>query len=88
MKKKDLKGLKLHKKLISNLNKNQTVGGGLNNGVGFTDGCTDGCTPFQTFWNCSKANCTSDCPRDTNICSIDCSVDRVCSIDCSFIICE
>ncbi|KAA2239404.1 hypothetical protein F0L74_24695 [Chitinophaga agrisoli] len=30
-------------------------------GGDFTDGCSDGCSPFQTAWNCTKADCTADC---------------------------
>lgn len=55
MKKKNLKGLSLNKKSISNLNEEQIKGGR------FTRGCTDGCTPLQTAWNCSAGNCTGDC---------------------------
>ena len=78
MKKKDLKGLKLNKKLISSLNKKQTVGGSA------TDGCTDGCSPLRTLWNCTKANCTADCPLNSREqCSnlIDCSLMARCSLD-------
>ncbi|MGH1385717.1 class I lanthipeptide [Kordia sp.] len=56
MKKKDLKGLSLNKKLISNLNEEQLKGG-----IRFTRGCTDGCTPIQTAWNCTRTNCSDDC---------------------------
>jgi hypothetical protein len=55
MKKKNLNGLKLNKKLISNLNEEQIVGGK------FTTGCTDGCTPIQTAWNCTRTECSQDC---------------------------
>ncbi len=55
MKKKNLDGLKLNKKLISNLNEDLIVGGL------FTAGCSDGCTPFQTAWNCTRTECSDDC---------------------------
>ncbi|MEM6720357.1 MAG: hypothetical protein AAF611_13615 [Bacteroidota bacterium] len=55
MKKKNLKGLSLNKKLISNLNKDEVMGGK------FTTGCTDGCTPIQTAWNCTRTECSQDC---------------------------
>jgi hypothetical protein len=55
MKKKDLKGLALNKKSVSNLNPQEINGGR------FTRGCTDGCTPLQTAWNCSHGGCTNDC---------------------------
>jgi len=67
MKKKNLKGLSLNKKSVSNLNTNDLVGGG------FTAGCTDGCTPFQTEWNCTRVggNCTADCDLgNSNLCPI------------------
>ncbi len=64
MKKKKLKGLKLDKKIISNLDNSKINGGNdvldFTNG-GCTIGCTDGCGPFQTLWNCSRGNCTGDC---------------------------
>ena len=70
MKKKDLKGLSLNKKSISNLNKDKITGG--DDPIRkFTNGCTDGCTPFQTAWNCSRGNCTGDCDGGASyICSL------------------
>jgi len=61
MKKKNLKGLKLNKKEISNLTET-TISGG------FTGGCTDGCTPFQSATNCTKQNCTDDCDNGSFTC--------------------
>ena len=61
MKKKKLKGLKLNKKSISNLDSNQINGGEMIGDGNFTIGCTDGCTIFQTAWNCTRGNCTGDC---------------------------
>ncbi|WP_298425996.1 hypothetical protein [uncultured Kordia sp.] len=55
MKKRDLNGLKLNKKSISNLNPGLIIGGK------FTAGCSDGCTPFQTAWNCTRTECSDDC---------------------------
>jgi len=55
MKKRQLIGLALNKKSISNLNSNAINGGG------FSAGCTDGCSPAQTALNCTRANCTDDC---------------------------
>ncbi|MGH1385714.1 hypothetical protein [Kordia sp.] len=70
MKKKKLKGLKLNKKNISNLNE-ENITGGFTRGA-CTTGCTDGCTPFQSAWNCSEANCTADCENgltlNVNLC--------------------
>ncbi|WP_298425998.1 hypothetical protein [uncultured Kordia sp.] len=68
MKKKNLDGLKLNKKLISNLNEDLIVGGL------FTAGCSDGCTPFQTAWNCTRTECSDDCGGGVSympICHID-----------------
>ncbi|WP_298515527.1 hypothetical protein [uncultured Kordia sp.] len=59
MKKKNLRGLRLQKKNISNLNQ-ESVTGGFTRG-GCTTGCSDGCTPFQSNWNCTEGNCTGDC---------------------------
>lgn len=63
MKKKKLKGLKLDKKIISNLDNSKINGG---NEIAFTNGgctigCTDGCGPLQTLWNCTRGNCTGNC---------------------------
>jgi hypothetical protein len=66
MKKKNLKGLHLNKKEISNLTKVSANGGA-------TVGCTDGCSPVQTLWNCTRGNCTNDCTDGaTYICSMIC----------------
>lgn len=59
MKKQKMKGLSLNKKSISNLNKDEVKGGAWTRYC--TYGCTDGCTIAQTFWNCTRGNCTADC---------------------------
>ena len=71
MKKKNLKGLQLNKKEISNLTKVSVSGGA-------TIGCTDGCSPLQTIWNCTRANCTADCTDGaTYICSDICPSGKI-----------
>lgn len=55
MKKKLTKNLKLSKKTVSSLS-NEAI-----KGQGFSEGCSDGCTPFQTWVNCTAANCSADC---------------------------
>jgi len=50
--------LQLNKEKITELNNqemNQVNGG-------FTGGCTDGCGPFHSKWNCTRQDCTADCP--------------------------
>lgn len=45
------------KETLKNLEENKIKGGG------WSSGCTDGCTTLTfTYWNCSKANCSGDCP--------------------------
>jgi len=70
-----MKKLQLNKQLITNLD--QIKGGGLNknndlNHTGrgtwwscdqCTNGCTDGCGPLRSMWNCTKADCTNNCPK-------------------------
>ena len=51
--------LSLNKETIAKLNDSQLSkinGGGLP-----TSGCTDGCGWLKTNWNCTKANCTTNC---------------------------
>lgn len=60
MKKRKLNGLTLNKQSISKLNSEQVIGGFTAGNC--TTGCTDGCTPLRTEWNCTKQNCSGDCP--------------------------
>ncbi|WP_298417951.1 hypothetical protein [uncultured Kordia sp.] len=56
MKKRNFKSkLHLSKKIVSNLTK-------VHGGKVITGGCSDGCSPIHSLWNCSKQNCTADCP--------------------------
>jgi len=70
-----MKKLKLNKEIITNLD---SVKGGVQNIYQVnkanqavlwslkgtcTKGCTDGCGPLRSMWNCSKADCTNDCPK-------------------------
>ncbi|WP_298517108.1 hypothetical protein [uncultured Kordia sp.] len=68
MKKRNLKSLKLNKKSISDLNKDDNLVGGA-----FTSGCSDGCGPLKTAWNCTRADCTSDCG------TLFCDTDFMCT---------
>jgi precorrin-6B methylase 2 len=59
--------LQLNKEKISNLTNQElgsVQGGALWTFGGCTGGCSDGCEIIlmHTKWNCTKTNCTNDCP--------------------------